>query len=233
MATFHAACENCGNYFISNDYRKKFCSDSCADNYFKINKICEECNRPFSTTREIAKFCSKDCANINKGKKMSEANQADGNWYRCTTCGEVKPANAFSCVVRSDYSSGRRSQCKQCGHTEQERERRERTWKNDAVTVLLSNSRQRAKRSNLENNLTREDIIIPDKCPVFDIPLKREDKSTWNNAPSIDRIDNTKGYTKDNIIIVSRRANILKKDASIDELTQMADFYSKLKKDHK
>jgi cupin superfamily acireductone dioxygenase involved in methionine salvage len=44
-------------------------------------------------------------------------------------------------------------------------------------------------------------------------------------APSIDRIDNTRGYIKDNIIIVSRRANILKKDATIDELRKLANYY--------
>ena len=47
-------------------------------------------------------------------------------------------------------------------------------------------------------------------------------------APSIDRIDNTRGYVKDNIIIVSRRANILKKDATINELIKLANYYEHL-----
>ena len=73
--------------------------------------------------------------------------------------------------------------------------------------------------------ITKEDVIIPDTCPVFGFVLKREDRETWMCAPSIDRIDNTRGYVKDNIIIVSRRANILKKDATIDELRKLANYY--------
>ena len=50
-----------------------------------------------------------------------------------------------------------------------------------------------------------------------------------NNAPSIDRIDNEKGYIKENIVIVSNRANLLKKDATTEELVMLANFYSNLK----
>ena len=48
-------------------------------------------------------------------------------------------------------------------------------------------------------------------------------------APSIDRINNSIGYVKENIIIVSRRANILKKDATIDELEQLFNYYKTLR----
>lgn len=81
----------------------------------------------------------------------------------------------------------------------------------------------------MEHTIQKSDIIIPEVCPVLGIPLHREDKSTWMNAPSIDRIKNTEGYTKENIIIVSRRANILKRDATIDELILIAQFYSQHK----
>ena len=84
------------------------------------------------------------------------------------------------------------------------------------------------KKSNIEFTLTKEDVIIPDTCPVFGFALKREDRETWMCAPSIDRIDNTRGYVKDNIIIVSRRANILKKDATINELIKLANYYEHL-----
>jgi len=96
--------------------------------------------------------------------------------------------------------------------------------------ILISNSRQRAKLAGLEHTLTKDDLVIPDKCPVFGFELKRERKNSWIASPSIDRIDNNRGYTPDNIIIVSRRANILKKDATIEELQMMANFYRNFKK---
>lgn len=47
--------------------------------------------------------------------------------------------------------------------------------------------------------------------------------------PIIDRIDNTKGYIKENIVVVSTRANLLKSDATINELVMVAKFYNELK----
>ena len=85
----------------------------------------------------------------------------------------------------------------------------------------------RAKRAGRENTLTLTDIVIPDVCPVLGIPLHREERGTWMNAPSVDRIDSSRGYTPDNIIIVSRRANILKRDATPDEMRKLAEFYSR------
>ena len=39
-----------------------------------------------------------------------------------------------------------------------------------------------------------------------------------------------KGYTKNNIVIVSNRANRIKSDATVDEIRKVADFYEKLLK---
>lgn len=108
--------------------------------------------------------------------------------------------------------------------------RREWNWKHKAALVIYSNAIQRSRRSGIEFTIKHEDVVIPDFCPVFGIKLQREGKDTWRNAPSIDRIDNTKGYTKENIVIVSRRANILKKDATFDELEMLANYYSQFNK---
>lgn len=174
------------------------------------------------------KFCSNRCSNQYNGKKRLEANAGENQ--TCVSCGEAKPKGAFSYNIRGDLSSGKKAQCKKCGRRDIDQARKSRNWTHKAAYVIWRNSLQRAKRYGMEHTLELSDIAIPETCPVLGIPLHREDKSTWMNAPSIDRIENDKGYTKENIIIVSRRANILKRDATIDELILMAEFYSKLKR---
>ncbi len=62
--------------------------------------------------------------------------------------------------------------------------------------------------------------------PVLNIPLTFNNGTAKDNSYSVDRIDSTKGYSFDNIIIVSNRANRLKSDATLLEIKQLAEFYS-------
>ena len=70
------------------------------------------------------------------------------------------------------------------------------------------------------------------KCPVLGVDMEISKLGSKNNdlTPSIDRIDPKKGYVKDNIIVVSMRANRIKNDATVDEIRKVADFYEKLLK---
>lgn len=91
--------------------------------------------------------------------------------------------------------------------------------------LVLKGAKGRAKRDGLEFDLEYEDIVIPAVCPVLGIPLKRNIGSGFHNdSPSIDRLDNNKGYTKDNICIISNRANLLKCDATIEELEKVIQY---------
>ncbi len=103
----------------------------------------------------------------------------------------------------------------------------ERSWRRKyPEKALLRSSRKRAYKLGLEHTLTLDDIVIPANCPVLGIPLSMGDKVSHSGSPSLDRIDNTKGYIPENIIVISWRANMLKKDATLDELKSIAQFYS-------
>jgi len=89
---------------------------------------------------------------------------------------------------------------------------------------LLRSARHRAKQKDMECTITQNDIHIPKICPVFKVPLVKGTEY----APSLDRIDNTKGYTPENIVVVSRKANVMKNNGSVQDLKMLVEYYSKL-----
>ena len=149
----------------------------------------------------------------------------------CVGCKNLLPQNLFSYKIKNDPSQGIRDRCKSCSSikAEKERERRKENWKYKPALHMLNNSKQRAKVVGREHTLTIDDIVIPDYCPILNIKLEVGDRKNHENAPSIDRINNDGGYTKDNIMIMSTRANLLKKNATIDELIMIGKFYQNLK----
>ena len=82
------------------------------------------------------------------------------------------------------------------------------------VHNLWKRTKDRADRKGLEFTLTKEDIIIPSICPILEIPIFVGTKEDYRNSPTIDRLDNSKGYTKKNCRIISMLANTMKNSAS-------------------
>ncbi len=88
---------------------------------------------------------------------------------------------------------------------------------------LLNQARAGARQRGLPFNLRVSDILIPGNCPLLGIPLIwSPGKKRCDNHPSVDRMDNKKGYVKGNVWIISYRANWLKCNATVDELELMA-----------
>lgn len=79
---------------------------------------------------------------------------------------------------------------------------------------LWVRTKARAIRKGLEFTLNREDILIPSICPILEIPIFVGNKQDYKNSPTIDRLDNSKGYTKENCRIISMLANTMKNSAS-------------------
>ena len=103
---------------------------------------------------------------------------------------------------------------------------KENRRKNNPEKVILESARMRARRDGIDFDLTLEDIVIPNICPVLGIPLYNS-LGRWSaNSPSLDRRDNTIGYVKGNVFVISHRANRLKSDATVAELQALADYAS-------
>lgn len=97
---------------------------------------------------------------------------------------------------------------------------------------LLRSARNRATRLGLEFDINEEDFEIPDTCPVLGIAIKRSTGGQGcvkAESPSIDRIVPSLGYVKGNISIISHRANLLKNNATPEEISKLNDYMQTLK----
>jgi len=95
------------------------------------------------------------------------------------------------------------------------------------IKTLYNRLKSSAKRRGIPFDLTLTDlnnITFPISCPILNIPLKFN-RVPMDDSYSFDRIDSTKGYTIDNVIIISLRANKLKNNANIKELSALSEFY--------
>lgn len=136
---------------------------------------------------------------------------------KCIRCNIVKSLTEFN--KRINNTSGYCSHCKSCNKLEYKVFR-----VNNIEKVLLSTTRRRAKSKNIKFNLSIEDIIIPKLCPVLEIPIVIGEDKYYDNSPSIDRIDPKEGYTKENIAIISHRANTIKNAATVVEIDKIRNW---------
>lgn len=146
---------------------------------------------------------------------------------QCSKCGEVKSDNDF-------YQSQRGNRCKECIligtrkykrkkrmdpehrkiEADKQKERRVRLWQN----TLIHDSKNRG----VEHTLTIDDInqLFQKQnglCYWFKIPLIPSNDSKHPQQPSLDRLDRTKGYTLDNVVLTCYSANIGRNETSVED----------------
>ena len=88
---------------------------------------------------------------------------------------------------------------------------------------MFHNAQHRAKRKGIPFTITIDDIIIPETCPLLGIPLVSTNDKRDPRNPSLDQKEPGKGYTPDNIWVVSSRANWIKCDATLQELELLVE----------
>jgi hypothetical protein len=107
-------------------------------------------------------------------------------------------------------------------------------WKNaNPKKYILWRASQHARLSGRECTLTEDDITLVSFCPVLGYELEYSSGKNNPASASLDRIDNSKGYVKGNVIVVSKRANEIKRDASVEELGKVYKFYEALQGSNK
>lgn len=150
---------------------------------------------------------------------------------KCNKCKEVKEDSYFTKDLSS--SDELRAHCKECAkdywnnYKENNKEKLAQRSQQNRDARALSNIKRRAKQKNLSFDLSLEDIQGVLVCPVFGFELKRSIGKATKDSLSVDRIYPEKGYVKDNIQIMSNKANTMKQDATPEELLMFADWIIK------
>lgn len=89
---------------------------------------------------------------------------------------------------------------------------------------LCYQAKRRAEEQNVPFDLTPDDIVVPERCPILNLELRRnKGGAADNNSPTLDKIKPELGYVKDNILIVSHRANVVKGNSSYEELKRWVE----------
>jgi len=79
-------------------------------------------------------------------------------------------------------------------------------------------TKSRAIKNGIPFDITLEDIVIPEYCPILNIKLAHGIDTLCDTSPSIDKVDPSKGYVKGNVRIISLLANKMKNSATTEQL---------------
>jgi hypothetical protein len=139
----------------------------------------------------------------------------------CVRCGNPIPAERRADAAYCSDECGRRMRNKRYADKYPELVKRRREFANSQTQRrILIRVKSRAKRLGIPFNLELTDIAVPEVCPILGIKLatRQGRQGFYPDSPSLDRIDPKQGYIKGNVRVISARANLLKNDATIEEL---------------
>ena len=159
----------------------------------------------------------------------------------CPICGKEKQSRkrdvgkaCASCNMKAIEKKFRHLKIKENKLSPKETQQRTREkYKYDLsyrLKKLLGQAKLRAKKQDIVCNLTLDELlsIFPTDycCPVLKTKLIWGCSGKGNRwgSPSIDRVDPQGDYTKDNVMIISWRANKIKGDCSVEELEAVLTY---------
>ncbi len=164
----------------------------------------------------------------------------------CSNCKVEKNIKDFT--KNNINNDGYHSWCKNCLNNSlknwryKNKEKQSKQWKKNREENYIKfkamevrrNMITRARKKNLDVDKEYYSIqyfynlfLTKPYCQCCGIELKLikdENRYFRHNSPSIDKVDNTKGYIKGNVAIICWTCNRKKSDSTSDELRMIADF---------
>ena len=86
------------------------------------------------------------------------------------------------------------------------------------IKKLIHLARDRSKKSGLKFDITENDLVKVDRCPLLGVAFDFSASGMFKyNSPTIDRINPNLGYVRGNVWVISHRANRIKNNATLKE----------------
>lgn len=155
--------------------------------------------------------------NIDIFKEDNTLRKNRNSWWETAT-----HRQCTNCKSMFEKNPGNTSRlCRLCNTT--------RVKEESAETKMYRRAKNRAKIQGIPFTITKEDIIIPTVCPVLGIPIyvTKGKSGGFNSSPSLDQINPGKGYTPDNIMVMSQLANAMKANATPEQLLAFSAWATK------
>lgn len=128
---------------------------------------------------------------------------------------KTKKYCSSSCKNKSNYSNHKEAYAKSQANRYRAQSTEER---------IYYGSRNRARREGTEFTISLKDIVFPDKCPITNEKMVHSNRIHFKTSPSLDRIDNTKGYIPGNVRVISYKANSRKGDLTLEEIKKLYQY---------
>lgn len=158
------------------------------------------------------------------------------DYYFCSKCKKWRPISKFN-IDHSSLHQNRGGLCSECKDCQRERyyRERQRLFEDDDLALryklqqALKGTKRRSKEKNIYNDLTIDFLMYlwekqDGKCALTGIPMTYKFyEGRVNTNLSVDRIDSTKGYAKENVQLVCMAANQMKNDLSMEEFLEMCE----------
>jgi hypothetical protein len=96
--------------------------------------------------------------------------------------------------------------------------------KENPLNNAYATAKSRSKKNGVDFDIELSDLKIPDVCPVFGIPIYFVGGKRTDNSPSLDRKDNSKGYVKGNVHVISWLANCRKGDLTLEQAEALVKY---------
>lgn len=224
-------CQNCNKEFKRSPgniikYKTNCCCKSCSLEYkekHKQPKNCIQCGNPIGGRPDklkVRKFCSQKCLMLNRTTTHKGLPEVQGEQLLCHGCMQYKGRDEyydFNKQIINGVRGNKMRKCTVCWNSMQrQRSIEKRSTIQGTLEYILKRTKSSAKSRGLLFDLDIQYLLYlhekqSGKCALSGMLME---PSTYYNLKtiSLDRIDSSRGYLKDNVQLLCWIVNQMKND---------------------